>query len=719
MIYEIILQEKNYFLKTSSCFSAVARSDEGKFCFTVIFTMSSTENLFEDAGKFTSSLESGYKSEGTDNGLPLPKHKSKKSSKKKESRKNVGLENKGFEADTEQTDTSTKHKIQVHRASSENKARKLRTQDKRRHSDAGRISVPDDTTKPSHESAAAQKERGSTRRRSSADEDLRRRACFNSMRLRRVSSSSQLPSYEVDTSVEDEMFYQNLPMTSVENGHQEMTNQERPKDEVFHQNPPMDRIENEYQEVPYRERPRLNKADRVFSMDSLCNSVEQENRKLDEYSMRLSCALEERAKLEQELSILRSNASVARTMSTEESERWKISPGIHYRNEKYNSERRISSRGDLDMQLSIEQLRGMQLEQSRKLPNVPPRVASQRDEEIHERIESVNETKVERLLQRKVSEKLPQQAEGKTKSQNFRLSDPEKTRRERKLADLAADLWKKLSQGEKFSENEVERKVATPDVPMRNENDKDFKTRGDSFYNMGSASETDSEEYYIPELAKEAIPSTSGINSLKKKNAKGNSLMRSESASSLTRTDAFRRKQRRPMRQKRVSTASEPRSGEAKPLKSMEFKDPPTNKHRQEKPEKMEGIRSTEAVSQNHSARFDYMLPPGKRGQGRNPFSQNLQSSPNEPPSGEQPLSVKLRYYQELEQKRSQEENAFDLSDAFMAAEDIEAELKYREKAAGEAAILRREASRLLWQAMNLERICDPNARVRHIFTPY
>ena len=54
-----------------------------------------------------------------------------------------------------------------------------------------------------------------------------------------------------------------------------------------------------------------------------------------------------------------------------------------------------------------------------------------------------------------------------------------------------------------------------------------------------------------------------------------------------------------------------------------------------------------------------------------------------------------------------------------MAAEDIEAEMKYREKAAGEAAILRREASRLLWQAMNLERICDPNARVRHIFTPY
>lgn len=78
-----------------------------------------------------------------------------------------------------------------------------------------------------------------------------------------------------------------------------------------------------------------------------------------------------------------------------------------------------------------------------------------------------------------------------------------------------------------------------------------------------------------------------------------------------------------------------------------------------------------------------------------------------------------MRYYQDLQEQRSRKENSFDLVDAFMAAEDAEAEKEYQRKAAGEAAMLRREASRLLYQAMNLERICDPNARVRHIFTPY
>lgn len=59
------------------------------------------ENLFEDVGKFMSSLELGYKFEGRDDGLFFLKYKSKKSSKKKEFCKNVGLENKGFEVDIE------------------------------------------------------------------------------------------------------------------------------------------------------------------------------------------------------------------------------------------------------------------------------------------------------------------------------------------------------------------------------------------------------------------------------------------------------------------------------------------------------------------------------------------------------------------------------------------------------------------------------------------
>lgn len=654
--------------------------------------MSSTENLLQDGDKSTNTLESGYHS-GTEEGLPRPKHKGK-SSKKNNPHRNIGLENKGFEADSEQANTSVKHRTPPHRVSSENNTQKLATKDKRRHSYAGRPSVTDDATKPTDDSVT-QKTNGTNRRRSSAaDEDLRRTACFNSMRLRRVSSSSQLPSSEVDASLEDDVFYQNLPMA---------------------------RVENKHQEISSGERPRLSKDDRIYSMDSICNTVELENRKLDEYSKRLSSALEERTKLEQELNILRRNASVA-AMPTE-SERWKISPQIHYRNEKYNSERRISSRGNIERQLSFEHLKRVQLEQSRKLPDVP-REAYRRGDEIREEVRPVTEKKVESLPLRNVPEKVPQQLEEKSKSDSFFLSDLERERRERKMADLATDLWKKLLQGEKFHVAEDEAKVATPNASMSGENGKEVKKREDSFYDKGSVSETDSEGYYIPRFPTDTSPSTSGVELSKEKSAKGKPLVRSESESSLTRMDAFRRNQRRPIRHKRASTASESQTVESpKPSTSMEFNDSKTNKSRQGKPEKLEGIRSTEAVSHNHSKWFDYMLPPGKRGHRQNTPHQNSQSNPHssmhETAANEQSLSEKLRYYQELQQKRSQEETSFDLADAFMAAEDVEAEMEFRKKAAGEAAILRREASRLLFQAMNLERICDPNARVRHIFTPY
>ena len=59
------------------------------------------------------------------------------------------------------------------------------------------------------------------------------------------------------------------------------------------------------------------------------------------------------------------------------------------------------------------------------------------------------------------------------------------------------------------------------------------------------------------------------------------------------------------------------------------------------------------------------------------------------------------------------------LADACLAAEDAKARQVVQRRAAGEAAVLRRQASNLLWKAMDLERICDQNARVRHIFFPY
>ena len=658
--------------------------------------MSSTENLLQDVGdKSTNTLESGYHSEGAENDLPRPKHE-EKASKKKKHQRDVGLENKGFEYDNEQANTSVKRGTRVQRASSENIARQLTTkaeqrEDKRRHSFAGQSSV--NTTQIAD--GVPQKVSKHRRRSSSVEEDLRRRACFNSMRLRRVSSSSssQLPPSEVD---EDEVFYENVPVKGTRRKHQGFGDGGRSE---------------------------IKETDRAYSMGGVCSDVELENRKLEEYSRRLMSALQERAKLEQQLNILRRTASVASMPAEEVEEKWKISTQTHFRNEKYNSERRLSTRGNEDKQLSFEQLKRMQVEQSRKLPDVPRAVVRQ-DNEFHEELRPVNEKTVERLPQRKPSEEFPQRLEQKRKSESFCLNDNEKERRERKMADLAADLWKKMMKGEKFHVGgeamNDKTEVKTPEAATTaSENSSEVKKSANSSHTKPGMIDKDSERYSIARLAEVSNPTTSRLDKREKP------LVRSESESSLARNDAFRRNQRRPLRYKRASASTESLPGATKPAPDSTFSESKANQPRQEKTEKLEGVRSTEAVSQNHSKWFDYMLPPGKRGNKK--ATPPLQTSHDTPHASQHEigksapaqLSEKLRYYQELQEQRSQEENSLDLADAFMAAEDAEAEREFQRKAAGEAAILRREASRLLYQAMNLERICDPNARVRHIFTPY
>ena len=156
----------------------------------------------------------------------------------------------------------------------------------------------------------------------------------------------------------------------------------------------------------------------------------------------------------------------------------------------------------------------------------------------------------------------------------------------------------------------------------------------------------------------------------------------------------------------------------------------PTTMNPQEKSERLPPAQvrnflfqgSTEAVSQNHSKWFDYMLPPGKRGfkkERSGSLPDHSADSLPYSPSTSLSLTEKLRYYQDVQEKRTREEDSFGLADAYMASQDPEGQKELRSQAAGRAAILRREASHLLWEAMNLERICDPNARVRHIFTPY
>ena len=655
--------------------------------------MSSTENLLQDSGdKSTNTLESGYYSERAEDDLTRLKHK-EKASKKKKHHRDVGLENKGFKSDNEQVNRSGKHFLKVHRTSSENVARQLTTKpeqrdEKRRHSFAG---LP---SKDEIQTADVVSQKGSRHRRrsSSADEDLRRRACFNSMRLRRVSSSesSQLPPSEVDESVDDEVFYEDFAATDARERHQGLG---------------------------YAKKIQSKENQKAYSMGSLCDVVEMENRKLEEYSKRLSYALEERAKLEEELNLLRRTASVT-PMPAEE--KWKISSQIHFRNEKYNSERRLSTRTNEGNQFSLEQLQRIQYGQgSRKLPDVP-RVISSKGDEFGEEIRLESDKKVETLPQRTISEENPQQLEQKSKRDSFPLSDSGKERRERKTADLAADLWKKLLRGEKFhgeGETMVDKARETSlDGTTKTGNPKEATKSANPSYAKIGMTQRDSGRDIIGRLAQVSLHTTSGVDKKEKP------LARSESESNLARTDAFRRNQRRPLRYKRRSISTETWAGETQPSTSTLDKSE-TNGPLQEKPEKLEGIRSTEAVSQNRSKWFDYMLPPGKRGNREDTASQNSPQNPRpsreETSGAELSLPEKLRYYQDLQEQRYREENSFDLADAFMAAEDVEAEREYQRKAAGEAAMLRREASRLLYQAMNLERICDPNARVRHIFTPY
>ena len=652
--------------------------------------MTSTENLLHESGdKSTNTLESGYHSERPEDELPRPKHR-EKASKKTKHHKDVGLENRGFESDGEQTNRSVRRFTKVHRTPSENVARQLTTEpeqtdEKRRRSLSGQQSI--DTTQAAD--VGTQKGSRHRRRSSSADEDLRRRACFNSMRLRRVSSSesSQLPRSEVDASVDEEVFYENFAATDAREKHKA---------------------------IGYGERNQLKENKRAYSVGSLCDVVEMENRKLDEYSRRLSYALEERAKLEQELSLLRQTASVA---SMPAQEKWKISSQIHFRNEKYNSERRISTRSNEGNQFLFEQLKRIQYGQGqRKLPDVP-RAGSSTNEEIR----PVSEKKVERLPQRKITEESQQQLEQKGKRDGFLLSKSEKERRERKTADLADDLWEKLLKGEKFH---VEGKATidktrktSPYGTTKNESSREATKSANASYAKPGMIQRDSGRDIIGRLAEVSIPTTPGEEKREKP-----TLVRSDSESNLARTDAFRRNQRRPLRFKRRSISTEALAGGIQPSTST-HNESETNELQQEKPENLEGIRSTEAVSQNHSKWFDYMLPPGKRGNRKDTPLQNSPQAPGASQEGisgaELSLSEKLRYYQDSQEQRSREENSFDLVDAFMAAEDAEAEREYQRKAAGEAAMLRREASRLLYQAMNLERICDPNARVRHIFTPY
>ena len=808
--------------------------------------MASTENLLQYSDITTNTLESGYHSDSheLDNGSWQ-----KRANKKKNYQRRLGLENEGFEPDREHVDTGAKHRVQVHRALSEKastvpeaKTNTVQRKDKRRHSYAEGTTVD----RANITDGVIQRVRTPRRRTSSTEIDLRRRACLNSMRLRRVSSSSQQPLSEIDNSADDDVFY-------IDDFRKE-TRGNTSREAFSYDGDGRDKTREERKEI---------------AMDRVCCALELENVTLDKYSRRLSSALEERAALKEELNVLRRAVTVP---SLTANEKLTKGPKIHFQNEKLNSLRRQNIE-EGDKNYLFVHLRRSQMEERRKLPDVPrasrvvnneifdesPDEIAWKERKLHQRRDTEDSlslssdeyklfdetakviseglpermgsetdplafssgeyemisdtpnvtgqtTAVERLTQQKVTEEplpfssseyeglpprkvIPQHLEEtggiershretslKTKKKgessfgrsfsrespiyltgiggndNYFLSEIEKKRREKNIADLAADLWQKLVQGEKFHGDEsTTHEISLPDEIVKNkateEGENSSKSKEDPLYTKPRIRKK-TEKDHMGDLVRDSSHSIAHRNqeSQTMATSEGTAHARSESASDFVGTSTFKRNQRRPIRYRRSSSTTESLSASKKgsfsrprlsyaelegtPQVQQEETGTPTTMNPHEKsgglpPAQVRNLKfqgSTEAVTKKHGKWFHYMLPPGKQGfkkERSSPLPDHSADSLPYSPSTSLSLTEKLRYYQDVQEKRTREEDSFGLADAYMASQDPEGQKELRSQAAGRAAILRREASHLLWEAMNLERICDPNARVRHIFTPY
>ena len=699
--------------------------------------MTSTEDLLQETEKYkTDKFDSGYHSTDAAGEYSMQQKASIKG--RQNFQRIEGFENNGYESDNDDTTTS---KGQLRGTSSaeakKNVNRKLETR-------AGNVGLPQD--------------KKSTQRRSSVTEDqLRRRACLNSMHLRSIESNGSLRSLN----------------------------------RSFHGEDVEDNVPGGRNEFDEEGRKTVNHESHVakLNMKKVFSSLDSENQKLSEYSKRLSIVLQERANLEQELDCLRRAAS-EEIQGLPNHAKWRCSPNIHYSNEKLNSVRR-KKKGNEDRKLSLEGLtKTLQRERSRILPEIPSKSLSsgksdslnsipseiernhrsysqesiaENNSSLHAggksqfKAKSQQETESEdggRLQNGRTSREWTQHSEEKIEKNRVFLSEVEKQRRGRNIAHLAADLWQKLLQGEKFQGDNGPNDETSTSTKREMHN----LSKERSGLQKGAKGET-------PQLFSNGkvqilegdVTTTGTMPRLKPQNHRTDQsasasqeaqtkiatdltvLRRSASESNIRQATAFKRNQRRPLRYKRGSSVAQSfiataksSSFQSQDSKSQELQlfSNHTFDVRKEEPKKTNSgnkarlhFQNNEIVGQIHSKWFDYMLPPGKRRvtttDKKLNFTPPLFLPENEPSPNASTLKEKLRFYQEVQEKRLIEDNSFDLADAYVASQDAEEGKELQRQAAGEAAILRRQASHLLWQAMNLERICDPNARVRHIFTPY
>ena len=650
------------------------------------FTMSSTENLCP--AKSTTRLKAGYLSVDTAEGEQRVHRKHKgRFDRKKLFPSNIGEENKSFEGDKSQSNAvegeRAQQSVQDHRTLSDIGSREQVSKGTeygggtRWHSYVGRSFTADETrTVPN-----VQRQRGKQKRTSPSEEDLRRRACLNSMRPRRATSATEMPVTEVSGIDEKELH--------------SYTHRER-----------LDASRTLINDS------RILDTFRTDAIDNLTRVAQIESFRLREYSRRLSLALKERAVLQEELKLLRLSGSL---MSFNDDDDWRKMAKTSFRGETVSSKRMANSTSNNNRESSFEEPYA-QPRQNRTLPKIPsiadPQVGELNIDDCEKENNHLHETKQTAKAFRKREE----------------LSNMEKERRESKTAELADHIWETLLQGQSFhvGEEATQFDDSTSEIDFLTKEEKNNSQRVKSekrgtYSVLQRQSRVENNNFSQPSISynerqKQNVASNTSMSSFGETSKMGERFCHGP-APHFVCSEAFRRDRggRKALRHKGVSHFTKPMAAENSIPKVDDSQ--VSNTRRPEQAENA-AVGGSEHVTHDHSKRFGYMLPPGmmkKNEKDKPPTSNSQRKAIERPPS----TSEKLLYNHELNNQRIETETVFDLADAYMTVEDFEAKRALQKTAAEEAAILRRQASHLLWEALNLERICDPNGRVRHIFTPY
>lgn len=682
--------------------------------------------------------------------------------------KTQGMENKGFQDDHRGLEPSSTSEINF---SYEPQSYQKRATSLQQRPVSSSSKEPRRHSSPDHSSHLRQEKirsRHGARRRlsSNIEEDLRRKACLNSMK--RHQSANPLP-------VSGQEEYSYVPVTAQDKG-RESYSEDREKIQNLDEDRGSERSSMHHDtrnqiEPPLEYGSSQQQYNEVQNMQQTIIALEKNQ--LQQYKKRLTLALSERAKLTEELQVL-SQSLTPRELEIDRrfSESISLGSSLGHSPSSARSARLSYSLGDLkvpemygdDGDISVD------YENKLRLPPVPGSAQSSRKKmeipeldlrSLNSSFERVSSDHMENLPKEKGFEKNKetQPLKGGNEGNNENYGEKEEFKK------MVEDIWQDNLRGDVLAQERREEKrednIVDENARDVNNNEKttkkrltveEFLTNGDSkkqpnekekiqpqrelsilhgsYEDMNGQSRETSPELYEPveclfrsqttqgndrEQQQNTPPIDHGQGLLRlkvdhEKNHDEGNLEKYFTASTLpVEKKENRKRDDRYVNEKEGKTSLKP-LGEKATLSENQLP------------------RTSGIGRLGNERRFNYMIPPGTRlnvaassgnkneNFGRNEREKGTGREVERVPSN---ISEKLRYYREKLSNRVEEESSHDLADAYAREKDPEKKREIQQQAASEAAILRREASALLFEAMNLERICDPNGRVKHVYLPH